>query len=193
MSQGTSSERATKSIRHEYKSLPRLHPSAYRGLAQVHWIFTIKNRETGYLTPDFFHQFKLTAMHTFARYDLVSPCICLMPDHVHLLLLGTNESGSDQRTAVEFLRKHLRPFVHPFEFQHQAYDHVLRDSERVRDVFQATANYVLENPVRSKLCKSPRDWPYATAVIPGYPDLNLWDENYWDLFWRLYHRLLVTQ
>lgn len=174
----------------EHRNLKRLHPSYYRGLAHVHWTFTIKDRKTGYLSPEFFSRFQLVASHACHRYHLISPCCCLMPDHLHLLLAGIDEKRSDQKQAVSFLRKHLKSALQPFEFQRQAYDHVMRDHERSHSEFQKIATYITENPVRAGLCGSPTNWPYTTAMVPGFPELNPSDGDYWELFWRIYHRQL---
>ena len=107
-----------------------------------------------------------------------------MPDHAHLLLLGLH-SGSDQRTAIEFLRKHLRPALAPHDWQKQAHDHVLRDTEREHGAFQTIAHDILENPVRAGLCATPPDYAYASCCVPGYPELNVHATDYWLRFWRL--------
>lgn len=172
------------------RNLPRLDRSQYQGFAHVHWIFTINNRQVGYLTPEFFLNFQLIATHAFLRYQLAAPCVCLMPDHIHLLLVGTNEEDSDQKPAVDFLRKYLKEYLHPFEFQHPAYDHILRDHERNRDAFQETARYIRENPVRGGICSTAKEWPYHAAIIPGYPKLDPFADDFWELFWRIYHRLV---
>jgi len=173
---------------HEHRNLPRLDRSYYRGLAHVHWIFNIRDRKTGYLDEPFFQHFKWVGTHALLRYAIVAPCICLMPDHIHLLLVGTDEEGSDQVVATQFLRKHLKGRLRPYEFQRPAYDHVLRERERAREEFRATANYILDNPVRSGLVETAEEWAFRCAIVPGYPDLDLDREDFWDVFWRVYYR-----
>jgi hypothetical protein len=96
----------------------------------VHWTLTLDHRATGWLTPGFHHTWQLTLLHASARYGLACPCYVLMPDHIHLIWLGLRDDA-DQRTAIGFLRKHLRPALAPHDWQKQAHDHVLRDVERV--------------------------------------------------------------
>ena len=174
----------------EHRNLPRLDRSYYCGLAQVHWIFTIRDLKPGYLTPEFFLKLQLIATNAFLRYRVVSPCLCFMPDHIHLLLVGHDEEKSDQQLAIRFLTKHLKPTLLPFEFQRPVYDHVLRKSERERDAFQDTANYVIDNPVRAGLVDTATDWPFKAAIIPGYPDINPTQEDFWERFWKIYYRIL---
>ena len=171
------------------KNLPRLDPSFYRGFAHIHWIFNIRDRKTGWFSEEFFLRFQLVATHTFLRYHIVAPCICLMPDHIHMLLIGYDAEQSDQRLAVSFLRKHLKRHIAPFEFQRPAYDHVLRESERTREAFQKTASYIRNNPTRAGLVDDGEQWSYECCIVPGYPDLHPSEPDFWDKFWRIYYKI----
>jgi len=178
----------------EKGNLPRLRSEAYRGLAVGHWIFNIQGRKQGWLTELFFVRFQLISAHAFHRYKIASPCICLMPDHIHLLLMGYDEDHSDQRLAIQFLRRQLKAFLHPFEFQKTPFDHLLRKEERERDAFQKLAGYIRENPVRAGLVAEEawRCWPYECAVVPGYPELDTASEDFWDRFWKIYYKILKS-
>ncbi|MEO0414427.1 MAG: hypothetical protein AAF226_05690 [Verrucomicrobiota bacterium] len=173
------------------RNLPRLDRSAYRGRAVVHWVFNVADRKTGWLNEPFFLEFQLAATHTFARYDLVSPCICLMPDHIHLLVMGVDERGSDQKVAIPFLRRHLGDaFPEGMGLQKTPYDHVLRSEERKQGAFMKMAGYVRENPLRAGLVDSSQAWPYECAIVPGYPKMDVRDENFWETFWKIYYKQL---
>ena len=171
--------------------LPRLAPEYYRGRAFVHWTLTLEDRATGWLTPAFHHTWELTLLHACARYSLACPAYVLMPDHAHLLWLGLDEQGSDQRLAIEFLRKHLRPFLVPADWQHQPHDHVLTEAESERGALQTVAHYIFENPVCAQLAAHWQDYAYTGYCIAGYPDLDVRREDYWELFWRIYNRLVA--
>ena len=153
----------------------------------MHWTFTVHQRAAGWLTSAFHAKWREILLHTCARYELHCPTYVLMPDHVHLLLMGIDEQGSDQRTAIAFLRKHTRPALAPHRWQQQAHDHVLRGEERTTGRFRKTAHYVAENPVRADLVEKPADWPFAGCCIPGYPEFEIHAADYWMRFWR-YHR-----
>jgi REP element-mobilizing transposase RayT len=86
---------------HSY--LHRLPAAAYQGNAYVHWSMTLENRATGWLTPLLHSRFRELLLHTVARYGLLCPAYCLMPDHLHALLIGLRAT-SDQRVAVRFFR-----------------------------------------------------------------------------------------
>lgn len=146
-------------------------------------------RATGWLSPEFFSKWQHILLHTCARNSLASPAFVLMPDHIHLLWLGLDESESNQQIAIEFLRKHLGPSLAPAHWQRQPYDHVLARAER--DAFATVAEYILANPVRKGLVNNWRDYPFIGACIAGYPDLDIRRDDYWELFWRIYQRAVV--
>ena len=111
-----------------------------------------------------------------------------------MLLIGCDENRSDQKTAVEFLRRQLKPILakKSVQLQRMPSDHVLRQEERNRDSFENHTAYILENPVRAGLAEHADAWPYGCAVVPGYPDLDIWASDYWDKFWRIYHEKLLV-
>ena len=165
--------------------LPRLAPEHYRGDAVVHWTLPISLRQRGWLDERFHSAFRELVLHTAARESLFCPVYCLMPDHLHLIWMGLRPD-SDQRHGMVFLRTYLKRLLLPYRFQHQAYDHVLKEEERHRNAFARVCHYILENPLRSELVKHPRDWTYSGALIPGYPGFHPLQEDYWPKFWKLY-------
>ncbi|MEY4814596.1 MAG: hypothetical protein RLZZ162_1669 [Verrucomicrobiota bacterium] len=172
--------------------LPRLAPEFYRGRACVFWTPTLDHRATGWLTPAFHHTWQLTLLHACARWHLACPAYVLMPDHAHLVWLGLDDTSSDQRLAMEFLRKHLRASLAPHDWQKQAHDDVLRDADRTRGALQSAAHYIFENPVRAQLSPRFQDYAYLGCCVPGYPELDVRAADYWERFWRV-HNYLVSQ
>lgn len=91
---------------------------------------------------------------------------CFMPDHLHILIEGLNESSDlirfmnavKQRTGFEFARDHGEKL-----WQSSYYDHVLRAEEDTITV----ARYTLANPIRSGLVTDPKDYPFSGTI-----DLN---------------------
>jgi len=170
-------------------NLPRLSPEFYRGHAFVHWTLTIEDRATGWLDNTFHARWQLVLLHACSRYQLMAPAYVLMPDHIHLLWAGLAE-GSDQCLAMEFLRKHLRRELGPASWQQRAYDHVLQENERKPDAITAAVHYLLQNPVRAGLAASSSDYLFLGCCVAGYPDLDVRQVDYWELFWRIYNRLV---
>lgn len=168
--------------------LPRLAPEAYRGLAMVHWSMSLDGRFAGWLDDTSHAWMRELALHTAVRYDLLIPAYCAMPDHLHLLAVGTS-SASDQKQGMAFLRRHLNDLLatrYRARLQRQSYDNVLREQDRERGAFQKVAFYVLENPVRKGLVASANQWPSSGCIVPGHPGWNVFHSDYWDCFWREY-------
>lgn len=169
--------------------LARLERGYYRGQAYVHWTITIQERRTGWLVPIFYYKFRELLTHTMFRYSLTCPIYCLMPDHMHLLWIGI-EDRADQLDAMRFFRRQLTLPLQAlgYELQHQAYDHVLKDDERLEVAITNLVEYIARNPERKQLVPIDgyRDYKYTGNLIPGYPDLTLWQSEYWTRFWRTY-------
>ncbi len=144
-------------------------------------------RGIGWLNEIFHARFREIMLHAAVRENLFCPVYCLMPDHIHFIWMGLNKD-SDQKTAIKFVREHLALALHPYRFQHQAHDHVLREEERKRNAFAKICFYILANPVRAGLIKESETWPFCGAIIPGYPKMHPSEENYWPLFWKLYRQ-----
>ncbi|MEM9159628.1 MAG: transposase [Verrucomicrobiota bacterium] len=173
----------------ELRQLPRLPRGAYQGLAMVHWIYSMNHRETGWLDEVFHLRFRELSCHVLGRYGCVVPAYCLMPDHMHLLCMGISDT-SDQYLMNKMLRQELAKTLEPVAMERQPYDNVLREGERKRRVFEGTANYVLENPVRRELVEDWKAYPFSGCLVPGYFDLDPRKEGYWELFWRIRQKLV---
>lgn len=172
--------------------LRRLPPEAYRGHAYVHWSMTMDDRQTGWLVPIFYYKFREILTHTAFRYGLCCPIYCCMPDHIHMLWIGILQS-SDQRHAAKYFRKQLNPILEKLNarFQGQPFDHVLRDEQRERGAFEGVVEYIARNPERAGLVPRDafREYKYTGCLMPGYPELSPWQNDYWQRFWRIYSYL----
>lgn len=153
---------------------------------------TIAHRQTGWLDNAFHFQFREILTHTCFRHGVMVPIYCLMPDHLHLLVLGYQADG-DQRKAVRFLRKHTNQLLanrqSSCQLQKQPYDRVLREDERNPDAFIDLAWYIRANPHRAGLVSSEEllsEYSFSGCLAPGYPELDIWQDDYWDRFWRVF-------
>lgn len=169
--------------------LPRLRREFYQSDAVVFWTLPMAGRTRGWLTERLHSAFREVMLHAAAREGLLCPAYCLMPDHLHFVWMGLRHD-TDQRNGMKFLRAELGPYLEPARFQHQAHDHVLTPAERRRQAFSvACADYVLLNPLRAGLVKSPAEWPYVGVVVPGYPRANPFEASYWQWLWTRYSEL----
>lgn len=87
---------------------------------------------------------------------------------------------------MKFFKAQLGKKLGPVKFQHQAHDHVLSQEERKRDAFVKVCDYSLMNPVKAGLVARAEEWKYFGAVIPGYPDVNPSEQDFWPWFWKYY-------
>jgi putative transposase len=91
----------------------------------------------------------------------------VMPNHVHALLtpLGQHALGEILKSWKQFsaLRaKRALNLAGGRFWQPEAYDHWVRDAiehERI-------TRYILQNPVKARLCARPEDWPWSSAAVP---------------------------
>ncbi len=80
--------------------------------------------------------------------------VLLMPDHLHAIL-GSNETLTSLEKAVSSFKQTLAQ-RHRINWQKGFFDHRLRND----DAYEEKANYILQNPVRAKLCENADDWPH---------------------------------
>ena len=130
-------------------------------------------------------------VHACARHGCVGAAYCLVPDHLHLLLAGVREDA-DLYLAARFLRKPLEAALRVGWFQKQGYDHDLPEEEKRQDAFAGVCHDILENPVRAGLCEAATEYRFSGSVIPGFPDLRIHNPGYWELSWRICHRLTTA-
>jgi putative transposase len=104
------------------------------------------------------------------RFEFAVPAYCLMPDHVHLLIDGRTER-SDLRRFIKRAKqssgqRYAATARGPL-WQDSYYDHVVRrEDDLIRIV-----RYIIENPVRAGLVKSPLDYPFVGSTVWPLADL----------------------
>jgi putative transposase len=175
-----------------HKHLKRLPAEHYRGDAYVHWSLTIEDRKTSWLIPTFYYKFREILTHTCFRFGICCPIYCCMPDHIHMLWLGILPQ-SDQVLAHRYLRKQFSPLLEKLSvsFQPESYDHVLQDDERLESAFETVAEYIARNPERRGLVPTDdyAQYKFTGCLVPGYPELKPFEQDYWERFWRVYSHL----
>lgn len=77
----------------------------------------------------------------------------VMPDHVHMLI-RMSEAAELRHAITQWKRWTARQGG--FLWQRDFFDHRLRSEESEHE----KADYILQNPVRAKLCADPEDWPH---------------------------------
>jgi putative transposase len=99
------------------------------------------------------------ATHFFEVY-----AYCFMPDHLHLILVGTGDSSNLSKVIQAFKGKTAaaaRKTGIKELWQKGFYDHVLRDGESL----DSAANYVLMNPVRAGFVRQAEEWAGSGSFV----------------------------
>ena len=92
-------------------------------------------------------------------------------------------------SAAKHIRKRLNEVLRKIEFelQDQPYDRVLRNDERSESALMDLCEYIARNPERKGLV--PVDdyakYPFCSCLIPGYPELSVFQADFWDRYWRI--------
>jgi REP element-mobilizing transposase RayT len=153
---------------------------------------TIEDRKTGWLVPIFYYKFREILTHTAFRFGLCCPIYCCMPDHLHLLWVGISDACG-QLLAARYFRRQLNPILEKVgvRFQRESHDHVLQEEERGRTALEDVFEYIARNPERAGLVKENcfRAYPYTGCLLPGYPEVKIWDDDFWERFWRIHAHL----
>ncbi|MBO5359621.1 MAG: transposase [Clostridia bacterium] len=89
-------------------------------------------------------------------YEVRIDCFCIMPDHLHLIIVIQNRNGSGLEkiiswlktmTTNEYIRGVKSGLFLPFEnkvWQRSYYDHIIRDEQDLNE----KRDYILTNPIR---------------------------------------------
>ena len=139
-----------------HRNLPRLGHEAYRGLAIVHWVFSMRDAAPAGSTKLFSCAFSSRACTPFIATASPRPYLPDARSHPSAPD-GLRPGRERQRLAVSFWRRQLKPILAragESAFQAQTYDHVLREPERQRGSFEAHAAYIRRNPYRAGLSVS---------------------------------------
>jgi putative transposase len=162
----------------------RLHAENYKGPRGYFLTLCFHRRQAFGGSPEIARWLIEAIKKPAAGNGFLVPAYCVMPDHVHLLVQGT-QAESDllrivnaykQVTAHEFQqKKNLR--LWQFKF----YDHILRP----RESGDAIAWYIWMNPVRKGLCRLPQEYPWSGSFTKHWADqLNAFQEIEWTPPWK---------
>jgi putative transposase len=118
----------------------------------------------------------------FVARDLEVVAYCIMPDHVHLLLEGTSE-GADLKEAMRIWKQisahGWKARSRSLLWQSGYHDHVLRAEEDSCGV----VGYILHNPVRAGLARSPSEYRWLGSLRYAVADLEA-HAGSWTPAWR---------
>ncbi len=87
---------------------------------------------------------------------------CLMPNHVHLVMVPSTEDGL-RATLGEAHRRYTRHINFRQGWRGHLWQERFHSFSMDEDYLLATVGYVERNPVAAKLCKFPEDWNWSSA------------------------------
>ncbi len=87
---------------------------------------------------------------------------CLMPNHVHLILVPADEDGL-RRAVAEAHRRYTRRINAAMGWTGYLWQGRFASFPMDEAYLAAAARYVELNPVRAGLAKGPRNWPWSSA------------------------------
>ena len=106
-------------------------------------------------------------------------CAVVMPDHAHMLYFPMDDAEGNRYTRTEVVGAIKSASAHAVNkllkrqgpvWQDESFDHVTRRSEKV----EAKAQYIVENPVRQRLCHEVDEYPYVwRAWVDGVQERSL--------------------
>ena len=97
------------------------------------------------------------------KHSCSVPIYCIMPDHVHMILQGTDGKADTWRAMVAFKQRSgfwLARHLSGTRWQKDFYDHILRSEEEARDALV----YIVANPLRAGLVLDPAEYPFTGSI-----------------------------
>ncbi|MGV3614008.1 MAG: REP-associated tyrosine transposase [Fimbriimonas sp.] len=141
----------------------RLSPGTYRGRRAVSFTACLERRRPCLNDPDLVTAMVGHLAEAADRHRCVVPVYTFMPDHLHVLLLGT-EDTSDLKAAMNWFKARSGWWLyrnHPdIHWQKDYWDHVVR----ILEGWENQARYIALNPVRAGLAEHVFDWPYTGSI-----------------------------
>ena len=148
----------------------RLESFSYIGLARYFLTFCTRNRRRVFFDEVIVSMTMLEFRQAANREEFAILAFCVMPDHSHLLVEGATDrsdlrrfvKSAKQQSGAAYALRRAEPL-----WQEGYYERVLRRDEDVRDI----ARYILWNPVRAGLVRTPVEYPYIGSDVWSIEEL----------------------
>jgi putative transposase len=131
----------------------------YVGTHRYSLTFCTDGRRPRFTSEDRVELVRLQIVHVAQREEFEVIAYCFMPDHLHLLVHGQNQTSDLKRfvaRAKQFSGYYYAQTFGERLWQRYGYERVVRDSEPTNIVVK----YLLENPLRARLVARVQDYPY---------------------------------
>jgi len=137
---------------------PRLRREIYSDTSQVFSITTCTAKHRNLFQKSLFADKTFEILKEYFVYKARLFAACMMPDHVHLLLMAREINLID---LIGSWKRYISRMAANYNldkpiWQTSFYDHAIRGDE----VLRQEAEYILANPVRKGLCERWDEYPY---------------------------------
>ncbi len=147
-------------IREKHHRLPLEY---YRGEIAISFTLCIKGRVPIFTRPDVVSPLVEILTSAADREACLVPGYCYMPEHQHLVLLGTESFSDIWKALCDYKRRSgfwLSRNLAGVRWQKDYYDHIMRE----REDLASHVRYTLENPVRKAMVADWREYPFSGAL-----------------------------
>ena len=146
-----------------HRTPPRLGAASYPAKQSYFVTFCVYDRVKVFENPRAAECARETILHYRDLDYFYLPAYCIMPDHIHLLIIPISPTRHLSRivaTIKNATNASLKRFGLRVRWQWGYFDRILRRSESTTRV----AEYIMMNPVRKGLVTDFRRWPYSGIV-----------------------------
>jgi len=141
----------------------RLHKESYTGTISVAFTLCLRGTIQTFAQSQAVDTFVDILSSVVTKSGCIVPVYCFMPDHQHLIIMGTRDEADVRKAIVNYKQKtgFWMSTNHPgIKWQKDFYDHIIR-----RDVDAIThVRYILDNPVRKGLVSSWQEYPFKGSI-----------------------------
>ena len=155
----------------------RLPDADYVGRKLVSFTVCERRRSRGLATPAVTGAIRAALESSVAKHHCVVPLYVVMPDHVHLAILGETETSNARKAMDAFkLRtgRWFRDHRPNLGWQRSYWDHIVRSHESAN----AHLRYLAANPCRAGLAEDIYSWPFTGCI--GYDLCDVLHDAFWD-------------
>src|SRR5688500_16674078 len=149
---------------------PRLQCFEYRGRYSYFLTFCTDQRRRRFIDASVSAMVVRQILRAAKRFEFEILAYCVMPDHVHALVHGTSD-GADLRRFMKRVKQSsgqiYRRWSNEALWQEGYYDRVVRPEEDLSGIVR----YIVENPVREGLVKSPLEYQFVGSTVWALEEL----------------------
>lgn len=145
----------------------RLPLETYQGRKAIAFTACLTSRQPYFVLNEVVDPHVKILTEEVRRHHCVCYCYCFMPDHLHVILVGLNDQSNGMDAFKRFKQRSgylLR--LTEAHWGKSFYDHILRPKDTA-----AQTMYVINIPVRAKLCNDPFAYPFSGTIDMDWSDV----------------------